>query len=209
MNKRLIITIGLPLLIIGALISFWYYNQSTTLVIESSDSDFEINLTTVNEQHTIKPNQSARLKKQQYEMKIISDKYIAPAQTIQLNQPTTIKLDLDFSQEFASKTFPKDINHLRSTIQAQYPTIQVDRVLFYQRGQYAIVTLHKPPQQSNSHNISSRIRSSSSRPIFKIIFKKNNNNWTPLNQPELVFYHKNYPQIPKTILQSANDILNP
>ena len=54
-----------------------------------------------------------------------------------------------------------------------------------------------------------RLRQASSQPVFKVIFKKDQEKWTQLNQPELIFYQKQYPQIPKEILQSANDFLTP
>ena len=70
--------------------------------------------------------------------------------------------------------------------------------------------IYKPlPPASKISNVSVRLRQASSRPIFKVIFKKDQEKWAQLNQPEVIFYHKQHPQIPREILQSANDFLTP
>lgn len=208
MNKRLIIFASLVIIMFGVIIGFYIYNQSTDLTIHSTDHDFDIVLITNNSTTTVKPNQRTRLKKRQYKLQIVSDKYAATEQTINLTHSTTINLNLDYSQKFATKFFKPDREQLTTIIKNQHSSIKIHKILFYQRGQYAIVGIYKPSHLS-SGNVQSRIRSYSSRPIFKIIFKKTNNQWQQLSQPELIFYHKNYNDIPKEILQLANDILTP
>ncbi len=211
MNKRFLLAISLALIVFGGMIGWFVYNQSTELTIQSTDQDFEIAVKDqANNTTLIKPNQSVRLKKQQYTIAIRSDKYTALQQTVDLAKPTIIKFNLDFSQDYATKFFQKDRERLQKTIQTQFPSTEVKKVLFYKRGQYAVVGIYKPlPPASKISNVSVRLRQASSRPIFKVIFKKDQEKWTQLNQPELIFYYKQYPQIPKEIVQSANDFLTP
>lgn len=211
MNKRFLLAISLALIIFGGMIGWFVYNQSTKLTIQSTDQDFEIAVKDqANNTTLIKPNQSVRLKKQQYTIAIRSDKYTAPQQTVDLTKPTIIKFDLDFSQDYATKFFQKDREQLQKTVQTQFPSTDVNKILFYKRGQYAVVGIYKPlPPASKISNVSVRLRQASSRPIFKVIFKKDQEKWAQLNQPEVIFYHKQHPQIPREILQSANDFLTP
>lgn len=195
----------LAIITCGLIITGVYFSLSSTILNINSDiKDLQIKITDLkkskNNIKIISPNQPIRLEKSDYKIESELKKYTFKEQTIILNTKTNIDLDVDFSDDYYKQNFLPQAEQITDIIKTKYSmNFAVNTVWrMSQKGEYFIATLTKIPENPSNFGMFD---------IFKIIFKKDHNQWIQLTEPELVFYKDDFSQIPVRVLKQANDIL--
>lgn len=191
----LIIVIGL----ISATI--WWFSQAS-LTIKSPLDNLEISLISDNKTYTMLINQTKRLPKAKYELRLNSDKYQIKNNEVNLNSSQTIDLEIDYSDKYEQENLATQTVQIREFLQSKYGQekfVVGEKIDFVNLGEYAVGYITKYPENPALFG---------EFDILKVIFRQTNDNWQPITEPQLIFWEKKYPDIPKNVIDTANDIVS-
>lgn len=204
MTKNQKIALILSLLVVGLFSALYVFVlKMSTFKITADVDDFEVILTDIKNpknQYKLQPNSTHRVKKAIYNFKIVPEKYTNNHQELDLNNNFELHLEPDFSNQYAQQIFQQDIKQVSDLLIQKYNfiTLKQPQIIFKNRGEYLIATISELPNS---------VRVYDAVDVFKVIFRKNQTTWQQLTEPQLIFYQNDFPDIPKTVLDTANSIL--
>lgn len=195
MKKKLFFLIPL---ILSTLVSVAYLLNKASLTLYFEESDAEVLIISKSEKIKAISAKKYFLNKSDYEIKVISPKYHLNKTIIKLDKNTDLKLNLDYSNAHYKKLFSEEaqkLNKIALQIINKKNFYAIDDFSFLKKGEYYIAKATYFPQNPVLYDMFD---------VFKIIFKKDKNQWKAITKPEIVFSKNIYSEIHPEIIDEAN-----
>jgi len=192
--------IGIVTLITGYVVAYNYLNSTDLTISAKNIASYNVTLSGSIIHSSTQKSDAVRVPKSSnisIEFKGV-DGYETNTKEIQIGQsPKSITVEPFYSKEHLAtlieserSLISKSTNDYQTNISNLYT---LDNFTLYHFGDWASVTLKwKGEYSQNSDN-------------QKVILKKESGNWKVIGEPSILFFYKNYPDIPTDILRSVNN----
>lgn len=149
---------------------------------------------------TLNSSGQTRLKPGSYSVKPSGDKVSpSPMPVVIKNDTSTIPIDPYFSDSYLSSSFSGEISNIHASMTAKYPVLSnyyISQGTFYHFGDwYGTIMFYSPKDGSPSAGN-----------VFSVIMHKVDNKWQVAAEPSVVFTYKNFPDIPKDVIEAVNKL---
>lgn len=207
--KKLIIFASLAIaLIVGGVIAFLYFNSFQKLTITFKQP----NVTGViykigtdshegsddTEVQKIEGNQTINLPKGAYYLRPQGKNVLDTEVPFTLaNEPVSIDVDPGFKLDYLAEKLKEEKPKIAAALTAKYPQLfaqyTVSEGQLFAQGEWYAASLTQKVSDTEDE-----------KDTYKVILHKENDQWSVIGKPELVFSAANYPNVPIEVLREIN-----
>lgn len=199
MKKKIIILLIILALLVGASFFLRYILsfKNIDFTLSSNTSSLAIFNSKNVEVENINSNQSIKLQTGNYVLIPEGNKISSDAINLLITKDEIINIDPDYSNSYLDSILESEKAEVQTILNSKYPNIinsySIKNYQLFKKGDWCGGLL-----VNNNSSFNNK------KDIFRFVAKKTNGVWDIINYPDLILTSENYPNIPRSVINTIN-----
>ena len=203
MNKLIIITVSILIIVIGGVIGFRYIQSFHSVTLKIDDYISSVNIYSAGQKqllHTVAgDNTSISLREGEYTYEAKGERIGTVTESFSISDDTTLTVSPPYSSTYLSSVLSSQEESIKDIIRNSYTSIigeyTIHPGILYDKGEWYATILTKT--EDDLYGVSE---------TYRVLFHKEGDSWSMIRYPEIVLLSINYPDVPVDILHNVNNI---